>query len=358
LVGGATRNLTGKPPDFPDVPIALPRVILRGRSAGGVSGATVRAASRADDVPSARVPYRGVMHASDLRPYLWMLSGCFWFSWMGLLAHGLKHSCDWQTMATARSVLAATFAALLAWSTGVRLVFAGPRALWFRSLAGSCSLVGTFYAITHLPVSDALTLTNTFPVWVALVSWPLAGEKPTLAVWGAVGCAVAGVAVTQGGSFSGFGLAHVAALCAAFFTAVAMLGLNRLKGIPSLAVVVHFSAVAAVAGGLAFFAFDRPIGNENATDPAVLLRLLGVGATAFVGQVFLTKAYRGGSPTKVSVVGLSQVVMVMAFEGLIDGRAFTAWQLVGTALVLGPTAYLMARERRVTKVTQPEAVME
>lgn len=298
------------------------------------------------------------MHASDLRPYLWMLSGCFWFSWMAVLTHALKHSCDWQTVAVVRSALATSFAALLATATGVPLVFRGPRALWFRSVAGSGSMVCTFYALTHLPPSDALTLTNTFPVWVALVSWPLAGERPTPGVWGAVACAVVGVAVTQGLSFHGFGLAHATALCAAFFTALAMLGLNRLKGVPSLAVVVHFSAVATAVCGLAFLLFDRPVGNEHIGDPAVLLRLLGVGATAFVGQVFLTKAYRGGSPTKVSVVGLSQVVMVMAFEGLIDGRTFTAWQLVGTALVLGPTGYLMARERRVKKVTQPEAVME
>ena len=133
-----------------------------------------------------------------------------------------------------------------------------------------------------------------------------------------------------------------------------MLGLNRLKGIPSLAVVVHFSAVAAVAGGLAFFAFDRPVGNQNATDPAVLLRLLGVGATAFAGQVFLTKAYRSGSPTKVSVVGLSQVVMVMLYEAMVEGRQFEIRQMLGTALVLGPTAYLMARERRrAVEPTQP-----
>lgn len=299
------------------------------------------------------------MHPPDLRPYLWMLSGCFWFSWMGVLTHALKHACDWQTVAVTRSALATTFAVLVALATGTRLVVNGPRALWFRSFAGSGSMVCTFYALgSHLEVSDVLTLTNTFPVWVALVSWPLAGEKPTLAVWGAVACAVVGVAATQGFSLHGFGLAHVASLCAAFFTALAMLGLNRLKGVASYAVVVHFSAVATVVCGLAYLTFDKPIGNEALSDPAVLLRLLGVGATAFIGQVFLTKAYRGGSPTKVSVVGLSQVVMVMAFEGVIAGRAFTTWQLVGTALVLGPTGYLMARERRVKKVAQPEAVME
>jgi len=298
------------------------------------------------------------MHAPDLRPYFWMLSGCFWFSWMGILTHALQGLCDWQTVAVVRSALATTFAALLAWYLGTRLVFNGPRALWFRSLAGSCSMVCTFYSLLHLPVSDALTLSNTFPVWVALVSWPLAGERPTLAVWGAVGCAVSGVAVTQAADPGPFDLAHAAALCAAFFTALAMMGLNRLKGVASLAVVVHFSAVATVVCGLAYFAFDRPVGNEQVVNSGVWPRLLGVGVTAFIGQVFLTKAYRGGSPTKVSVVGLSQVVMVMAYEGIFEGRHFTPWQLLGTALVLGPTGYLMARERRVKKATQPVAVME
>ncbi len=287
-----------------------------------------------------------------------MLSGCVWFSWMGLLTHALKDSCDWQTVAVVRSALATTLAALIAWSTGTALVRGGPRALWFRSIAGSCSMVCTFYALTHLPVSDVLTLTNTFPIWVALLSWPLAGEKPTLAVWGAVACAVAGVGVTQAADLRAFELAHAAALLAAFFTALAMLGLNRLKGIPSLAVVVHFSAVATAVCGIAFVVFPRPTGNAAVFDSAVWLRLLGVGVTATIGQVFLTKAYRGGSPTKVSVVGLSQVVMVMAVEGLIDGRQFTGGQLLGTLLVLGPTGYLMARERRVKKVPQPEVVME
>jgi drug/metabolite transporter (DMT)-like permease len=83
------------------------------------------------------------------------------------------------------------------------------------------------------------------------------------------------------------------------------------------------------------------------------LKLFAVGGTATIGQVFLTKAFRGGVATKVSVVGLSQVVMVMLWESIIDGRSFTLWQLFGAALVLGPTAYLMARERK-----KPERVVE
>ena len=71
-----------------------------------------------------------------------------------------------------------TFALLLARAAGVRLVLWRPRTLWIRSLAGSFSMVCTFYALTRLPVAQVLTVTQMFPIWVALLSWPLAGEAP------------------------------------------------------------------------------------------------------------------------------------------------------------------------------------
>jgi len=290
------------------------------------------------------------MKPHGLQPYGWMLASCVWFSAMGLLAHGLKLTCDWQAVAFARSGLATFFAFSLALLAGTRLVFLRPRVLWIRSLAGSGSMIGTFYALTHLPVSDVLTITNTFPIWVALLSWPLVGERPTLTVWGAVLCAVVGVAVAQNADFSHLEIAHFAALFASFFTAIAMLGLNRLQGIASLAIVVHFSAVSCVFCLAAYFAFDTPVGTSHLSDASEVLHLFAVGMTATVGQLFLTKAFRSGSATRVSVVGLSQVVMVMLYEGMVQGREFTVQQVLGTVLVLGPTAYLMARERRRTPI--------
>ncbi len=286
------------------------------------------------------------MKRPGVQPYGWMLTSCVWFSAMGILAHALKDTCDWQAVAFVRSSLATLLAFTLALLTGTPLVFLRPRVLWIRSLAGSSSMMGTFYALTHLPVSDVLTLTNTFPIWVALLSWPLAGERPTLSVSGAVLCAVAGVAITQDADLSHLQPAHFAALFASFFTAVAMLGLNRLQGIAALAVVVHFSAVSVVFCVVAYFVFDAHAYAGHIAESSVLLHLLAVGVTATVGQVFLTKAFRSGSATRVSVVGLSQVVMVMLYEGMVQERPFTTPQLLGTLLVLGPTAHLMARERR------------
>jgi len=229
-----------------------------------------------------------------------------------------------------------------------RLAFLRPGVLWIRSVAGSCSMIATFFALTRpdFPVSNTLTLTNTFPVWVAVLSWPMVGERPTAGVWVAVLCAVGGVALTQKPHVAGFPLAAWAALAASGFTAVAMLGLNRLRGVSSLGVVVHFSAVSTLFGLSTFLLFERGNAPDHLTDPAVLAKLLGVGLTATAGQVFLTLAYRSGSATKVSVVGLSQVVMVMAFEAIAYDRRFDWMSLVGTALVLGPAGWLMVRARR------------
>ncbi len=70
-------------------------------------------------------------------------------------------------------------AAGLARLAGAPLAFWRPRALWVRSLAGSFSLVCNFYALSTLPVADAVTLMNVQPLWVVLTwrrSW--AGGAP------------------------------------------------------------------------------------------------------------------------------------------------------------------------------------
>ena len=287
------------------------------------------------------------MQTSGLKPYLWMLCGCGWFAAMVVLIGAANDHVAWQTVAVFRATLAALFATALAIVTRAKLTFGTP-ILWLRSVAGSLSMVTSFYALTHLPGSDVLVVTNSFPVWVALLSWPAFGERPTAAVAAAVLAAVAGVAACNGFQFSQFQPAHFAAIVASIFTAVAMMGLNRVKGVSSLGVVVHFSWVSVAFCALTYL---MPAGEGEAKpflpeDGSTWLKLLSVGATATVGQIFLTKAFRGGQATKVSVVGLSQVVMVMLWEGVYDQRAFTLWQLVGTVLVLGPTAYLMIRERK------------
>jgi drug/metabolite transporter (DMT)-like permease len=275
------------------------------------------------------------------RPYVWMLGGCLFFTLMGAAAHALRSCCDWQVIALVRSLVALVLAVLLTFATGGKLVFWKPRTLWLRSVAGSISQVSTFYALTHLPVSDVLTLTNMFPIWVAFLSWPLLGEPPPGHVWLAVLSGLAGVVLIQQPHMAEGSFAAFIALLSSLFTAIAMLGLHRLRHIAPGAIVAHFSMVSSVFCIVSYFVFERTVASSEITGGRSLLLLGGVGVTATIGQLFLTKAFTGGSPAKVSVVGLSQVVMAMVLDVVLFDRSFGPATLVGIALVVMPTAWVM-----------------
>jgi drug/metabolite transporter (DMT)-like permease len=281
---------------------------------------------------------------SDRRPYYWMLGGSVAFAVMGMLAHGMRTSCDWQVIALLRSTLAFIFAAILTRAAGARFVVFARPILWLRSIAGSISLVCTFFAFSQMPQSEVLTLTNVFPLWIAILCWPLYGKRPTPELMIALACGMAGVVLIQQPRFAEGNLGAIAALVASLATAVAMLGLNRLNDLDPRSIVVHFSGVSALACVACLFLFKRQF-TDAWPGAREMLMLLGVGVSATVGQLCLTKAFASGPPTRVALVGLSQIPIAMLFDIVVWGHGFNLITLLGTLLVLGPTARVMSVRR-------------
>jgi drug/metabolite transporter (DMT)-like permease len=284
--------------------------------------------------------------SSSIRPYLWMVSGCACFAVMSVLAHAAGERANWQTVAFSRSFLVLVFVGLYSASTGVKLAFLRPRQLWLRSLAGSFSLVTGFYALYRLPASTVTTLTSTYPIWVALLSWPMLRVLPTPRVWLGVLGGVLGVYLIQQPHGGADDFAVFVALVSAFGTSIAMLGLHRIKGVSPNAIVVHFSAVAAVCSAAAFLLFEVKSDTTPFYDPTVLSLLLGVGLTASFGQLFLTRAFSHGDPSRVAVVGLSQVVFTLIIDVIFTGHELTGPVVVGTLFILAPTAWVMMERRK------------
>jgi drug/metabolite transporter (DMT)-like permease len=289
-----------------------------------------------------------------MTPYWWMLISAAAFACMSILARDLHDECHWLVTALARTALAFVFTGTLALSRKVPLHFWRPRTLWFRSLTGSVSLLCTFYAFHHVrSASDVIALTNMFPIWVAVFSWPLLGERPGAIVWVAVLCSVGGAWLINQPNFDAAGVATVesrwgvvTAMISSVLSALVVIGLNKLHRLPSQAIVVHFSGVATVFCLAAMFSLSRD-GKIAASDfrfgTGTIVKLLGLGLSATVGQIFLTKAFAAGSAAKVAVVALSQVVMCLAFEVGFLGRSFQWDSILGMMLIVGPTAWMLLR---------------
>ena len=277
------------------------------------------------------------------RAYLFMLLSSLAFASMGAFSHLAGERCDWHIVAVARSSLAFVFTLTLSLLSGVRLVLFRPAVLWMRSIAGSLGVLFAFYALTHLPVSTSLTLSNTVPLWVTLLAWPVLGQRPRPAMWAAVAAGLAGIVLIQRPEAAGDSLAAGLALANAFSTSISMIGLNRLAGVDARAVVTHFSGVATVFTVAFLLAAGGRIDYSVLSDGATLGLLFGVGASATVGQLAMTKAFALGSPSRVSVVGLMQIVFALLFDLLLWQRQFGPLVVLGIALVVGPSAWLMLR---------------
>ncbi len=283
-----------------------------------------------------------------MRPYLLMLWGAFAFAVMGAFTHAASTSYDWQVIALARSTLALTIASLLAAKQRTPMVFIRPATLWIRSIAGSIAVMCNFYALSRLPIADALTLSNMFPVWIAVLSWPLLGRIPSRDVWLGVLCGVVGVVVLQQPYLAEGNLGTVAAVIGSLASAVALIGLHRLRHIAPNAIVVHFSCVSVITILVSMVAVpsSQSFTSQLTCPWPAPLYLLGVGVSATIGQLLLTRAFAMGAPARVSVIGLTQVGFAMVFDVILWDRSFEWHSLFGMLLVIGPTVWLMLRGDR------------
>ena len=172
------------------------------------------------------------------------------------------------------------------------------------------------------------------------------GQRPGLFVWSCAVCAVCGVVLIQQPHLADGNLATIGALTASFTSSLAMIGLHRVKGLDARAIVWHFSGVSLIFAGCAMWLLDGQLPDKPM--PVTLaswLFLLGVGTSATLGQFCLTKAFTLGVPSRVSVVGLTQVGFALLFEVLFESRQYSTSSLLGMLLVVAPTAWLLVRRR-------------
>ena len=294
------------------------------------------------------------MDSRTLRPALWMLGGAISFALMGTFTHALGPRCDWLVVALTRAVFMFGSASVLAASAGKRLAILRPPTLWVRSLAGSFSLCCNFFALTRLPVADALTLMSMYPLWIVLISALLLRRAPAgLEVVG-MATGLAGVVLIQRPHLGGDSFAVGVAAASSVSTAVALLGLHRLRAVDTRAVVAHFAGVGSLVAG-AWLLLRSGGSTPLRADAATFGLLLGVSLSGTLGQFCLTRAYSLGVPSRVAVVGLSQVAFAAMLDVWIWGRSLAPLTLAGFALVLTPTALMTTRARgRLAAFDRPE----
>ncbi len=284
-----------------------------------------------------------------------MLIGSFFFAAMGLLIESLGTEFSFAWIATIRSAVATLIAVGMVLYARAEFVVWRPASLWMRSLAGCSAMLCLFFAMTHYDVAVVLSLSSMYPIWVAILGWPMLGQLPSRDTWLALTISTAGMwliyssataPTTFNGDHSHYApqIALPLATLASMFSAVALIGLHRVKQVDPRAVVTHFSAVSTLLSLMLWFCIPAT-SIEAAPHSGSLLRLIAVGVAAVLGQLFLTKAFAAGRPARISVIGLSQVAFAAIYKWLFEGRIPSSLAVVGMLLVIGATLWVMLRNQ-------------
>ena len=205
------------------------------------------------------------------------------------------------------------------------------RHLW-RGISGTLALMLFFYCITVLPLAAAVTLNYTSPLFLTLLVVLVFRERFHAPLALAIALGFAGVVLVLHPT-----LEHdqfmpgLLGLVSGFLAGIAMLNVRQLgiMGEPEWRVVFYFSLMASSASGsIMLFGDLHPITLHN------LPILLGLGGSATLAQLALTRAYRTGHALVASSLSYSTVVFASLFGALLWGDALPWSGWAGIALII------------------------
>lgn len=287
----------------------------------------------------------------------WVIVSAFFFAVMGVFVKfGMSHFSSAE-LVFYRSAIGIVVTTVMMWAMSIE--FATP--LWkehvARGLTGCLSLILYFYAIGRLPLAVAVTLNHTAPLFFAIIAWLYYKESPSGLAVAAIAIGFAGVALLV--RFSPFGLqldGFLAGLLAGFTCAILYLFIRKLGqlGEPEPRTVFYYTLVC-TAGAAAWIGVSgmHPVTLGNSWI------LVGVGGSATVAQLALTRAYKTGKSLLTTTLTYLNVLFAGGFGVVFWGEIPSSLTWLAFFLIIASGVLAtMASGRSAAPIAVPQQAPE
>ncbi len=227
-----------------------------------------------------------------------------------------------------------------------------PRYL-LRSSLGIGSMLAAFWAIGHLPLSQAISLSYSTPLFVTIAAVIWLGEIVRKRRWAAVLLGFIGVLIIVQPWSSAFTGGSLIALLAAVLSAVVAIQIKQLSRIDPADTIVFYTYVFWVPLSLlpALFVWQWPHG-------IVWLWLICTGLFGTGGQLLWTRALRLGEVSALTPISFMQLPVVAIAGYFLFDEKISRWTVLGAAIIFAANAYIARREVQLARSAETGSPIE
>jgi drug/metabolite transporter (DMT)-like permease len=263
---------------------------------------------------------------------LWMLVAGFLFACMGVLVKlGAEYFSNIELVFYRCLIGLIVIYAIMRQRGGTLATPHWASHLW-RGVSGSIALLLFFYCITVLPLATAVTLNYTSPLFLTVLMMLVVKERFHAPLSVAIALGFVGMILLLHPTLERNQIVPgVFGLTSGFFAGIAMLNVRELgrSGEPAWRIVFYFSLIATLISGVAML-FD----TVHPVTLSSLPILLGLGSSATLAQLALTRAYSTGKTLVASSLSYSAVVFATIFGILLWHETLSLGSWLGMALII------------------------
>lgn len=282
---------------------------------------------------------------APLRGAAWMLLAAAAFAVMTALVRVMGTTMHPFEIAFWRNLYGLLFMA--PWIARVGFVALRTRRIGGYTLRAACGLSAMllwFWAITVMPLDEAVALSFTAPLFASVAAVVFLGERMGMRRTGALLAGFAGTLVILRPGVQAIGQPALLVLAASLFIAISITMVKTLSRSESPAAIVTWMGVFMTPMSLipAAFVWTWPTLDET-------LMLIVMGAFATVGQVAMTRAYAVTDATVVLPFDYARLPFAAAIAYVAFAERPDEWTWAGAAIIAGSTVYIAHRESRLAR---------
>ncbi|MFZ5662526.1 MAG: DMT family transporter [Pseudomonadota bacterium] len=213
-----------------------------------------------------------------------------------------------------------------------------------RCVIGVGSMFCGFWAIGHLPLAQAVTLSYSTPLFVTILAVWWLGEQVRARRWAAVVVGFVGVLVLVRPGTASFTAGSLVAVAAAVLSAIVSIQIKQLSRTEPADRIVLWTTMLWVplSLGPALFVWEWPQG-------ITWLWVAAAGALGTSGHMLWTRAIKLGDVSALTPISFMQLPVVALFGFVLFDESVDRWTLAGAAIILGSNAYIAHREAQLAR---------